>query len=105
MVDAKVEMEMEADRVFSGSYFGRLGLGAVVPRALVAAEVRQVGGHIVAGVLPFGGVILCRSGVIPDVLEALGLNTIYDEGVEEVVSRGILNDACGGKSGELHIGW
>lgn len=39
MVDAKVEMEMEADRVFSGSYFGRLGLGAVVPRPLVAAEI------------------------------------------------------------------
>lgn len=84
---------------------GRRSLRGGLESALVAAEVRQVGGHIVAGVLPLGRVVLLRSGVLPDILETLGLSTIDDEGVEEVVSRGILNDACGDESGELHIGW
>ena len=38
---------------------------------LVAAEVVHIGSHVVAGVLPLGGVVLLRAGVLADELITL----------------------------------
>lgn len=69
MVDAEVQVEVEANSVLAGRDHGRLGLVAVVPRALVAAEIVAgqevvVGGHEAVIMLSH---IFVRAG--PDAVE------------------------------------
>lgn len=66
---------------------GRLGLTGEGEGPLVAAEVGHVGGHVIAGVFPFGRVVLFGTGVGTNVLVGGGFLTVDDEGVEEVMGR------------------
>jgi len=79
------------------------GLASAGERALVAAEVVHVGGHVVEGVLPLGGVELLRTSVLADELVALGLLAVGDEDVKGVVGRGDLRNGSCGDDGKLHV--
>lgn len=79
------------------------GAASALERALVAAEVVHVRGHVVAGVLPLGGVVLGTTSVLADVLERLRLLAVDDEDIEKVVSGGKLRNGGTGKKRELHV--
>ena len=82
----------------------RAGLASKGEGTLVAAEVRHVGGHVVAGVDPFGWVVLGSPGVGADILVRGAFLAVDDEGVEEVMSRDKRCDGRNGEKRELHFG-
>lgn len=81
----------------------RAGLASEGEGALIAAEVRHIRGHIVAGVFPFCRVVFGRPSVGTNVLVRSGLLAVNDEGVEEVMRRHQRCNQCGSKKSELHI--
>jgi hypothetical protein len=72
--------------------------------ALVASEIGEVGRHVIAEVLPLGGVVLLRTSILADEFEGLGLLAISDEDIKEVVGRGELRNGGSGSEGKLHVG-
>ena len=68
--------------------------------ALITAEVRHIGGHVVAGVDPFGWVVLRGTGIGPDILGSF--LAVNNEGVEEIMGRNHGRNSCESYKGELH---
>lgn len=81
--------------VASGGDLKDVRLGGVGEGSLVASAVGAVDEGVIPNIFgrvfgPFDWVVLGRTGKVSDVLEGSSCNTIFDDGIEEVVGRGHL---------------
>lgn len=98
MVDAKVEVEVEADGVAAGGDLGGFGLVAVAPGSLVAAEVGRVDPVVVVGHE--------AEVVLADVFKGAGADAVEHQVREEEVGGGEggeHSEGAGGEGGEVHL--
>ena len=98
MIQVKVQVEVEADAVAAGRDLGRLGLAAMSPRALVAAEVGRA-----------DPVVVVRHEakvMLADVLVGASADSVEHQMGEEEVGRGHRggqSQSSGGNGGEVHL--
>jgi hypothetical protein len=97
VIDAEVEVEVESNDIFASSDLGCLGLGAMVPGTLVAADV--VAGENLRGERGLEAVV-----VLANVLVGACLDAVEHQMREEEVSRGELGQhgECAVDKREMH---